>query len=234
MPVIARTPETSESATNRFSPSVARPLGWANAAAASGAVVDVLAPDPGPDADRARRRGRASRSGAGRPWRCRGPCRRGSGSGPRGCSERGRLRRARRAGPRIRGRLVAGAGDRRHRARPSGRRRGSRGSRCRRRRASRRSRHIPCGRLNVALSKSPSSKPSSPLPIATGFLPSRSVRTIRLWPVSAMNSRLPARRPAPCPGRAGAVSSGFSHLGEELRRGLVQLALGLVLRRACR
>ncbi len=32
IPVITRTPETSESATNRFSPSVASPLGWAKQA----------------------------------------------------------------------------------------------------------------------------------------------------------------------------------------------------------
>ena len=49
--VIERMPETSLSATNRCVPSVARPLGCANAAFGRGAVDDVLHARTRPDAD---------------------------------------------------------------------------------------------------------------------------------------------------------------------------------------
>ena len=53
IPVISRMPETSESATKRFSPSVASPLGWANRAD-PGAVQDVLVSRAREHADRVR------------------------------------------------------------------------------------------------------------------------------------------------------------------------------------
>ena len=46
MPVITRTPETSESATKRFSPSVARPLGCAKLAEANVPSRIFSTPDP--------------------------------------------------------------------------------------------------------------------------------------------------------------------------------------------
>ena len=45
-PVITRTPETSESATNKFSPSVASPLGWAKLADAAGPSTMFSCPEP--------------------------------------------------------------------------------------------------------------------------------------------------------------------------------------------
>ena len=44
--MITRTPETSESATNRFSPSVASPLGWAKLADAAVPSMMFSSPDP--------------------------------------------------------------------------------------------------------------------------------------------------------------------------------------------
>ena len=45
-PVIIRTPETSESATNRCSPSVASPLGWAKRATSAAPSWMFSYPDP--------------------------------------------------------------------------------------------------------------------------------------------------------------------------------------------
>ena len=46
IPVIIRRPETSESATKRCSPSVARPLGWANRASSGGPSWMFSYPEP--------------------------------------------------------------------------------------------------------------------------------------------------------------------------------------------
>ena len=87
---------------------------------------------------------------------------------------------------------------------------------------------MPWGRLNRALSKSPSTKPSVAVADRDGRLPSRSVWTIRLWPVSAMNSRLPAASARTLPGKSSGPSAALFHLGGELERRQVELALGLV------
>ena len=49
----------------------------------------------------------------------------------------------------------------------------------------------PCGWSNVAVLKSPSSRPICPLPMMSSRLPSSVAITIRLWLLSLMNRRLP-------------------------------------------
>ena len=106
--------------------------------------------------------------------------------------------------------LLAGAGDRRHLLLAPDRPCGAGGSRCRPRRASRHS-AMPCGWLNLASAKSPS---AAPICAAADRLDAAcrraSATTMRLWLLSAMNSRLPASSASTLPGNRSGVSAALS------------------------